>query len=196
MDENVYAIVGATGCNEDQAKAAVAALIDLGWSPPIASIGATDQPAQSAAIPALADIPTGSILTAHTDGACSGNPGPGAWSVVFSIDDRTVAEFTGSAAATTNNRMELTAVLEAIKRAPVGPDLVIATDSQNVIGWLTKGWKRNDAILTALSAKIDAAIAERTASEGGKVTFRHVLGHNSDPLNERADQLAKAAIRR
>jgi ribonuclease HI len=127
-------------------------------------------------------------LIAHTDGACSGNPGPGGWAVVFSQGGKEVAEHSGGSLATTNNRMELTAVREALKRAPEGIAMEVVTDSQNVIGWLSKGWKRNDPLIAAICRKIDRLLAAR------KVTFRWVKGHDGDPLNERVDRLAVAAI--
>ena len=197
MDDTTRTIIRATGCTEDQAQAAIAALIDLGWSlPNTLSTQTAGQHVATVAASALADIPAGSVLTAHTDGACSGNPGAGGWSVVFSIDGTIVGEFSGAAATTTNNRMELTAVLEAIGRAPSGVALEILTDSKNVIGWLAQGWKRREPTVAKLAGEIDAAMAQRAASGGGKVTFSHVAGHSGDPLNERADQLATGAIRR
>jgi ribonuclease HI len=178
-------------------KPPIAALIDLGWSPPnTLSTQTAGQHVATVAASGLADIPAGGVLTAHTDGACSGNPGAGGWSVVFSIDGTIVAEFSGPAASTTNNRMELTAVLEAIRRAPSGVALEILTDSKNVIGWLAQAWKRREPTIAKLAGEIDAATAQRAASGGGKVTFSHVAGHSGDPFNERADQLATGAIRR
>ena len=131
------------------------------------------------------ELPAGAVLIAHTDGACSGNPGPGGWSVVFSFDGFNLGEFSGHHNDTTNNRMELTAVRKAIHRAPLPVALLVVTDSLNVIGWLSRGWKRNNAGIAAVCREIDALRAERTAAGGGAVTFKHVKGHNGDPLNER-----------
>jgi ribonuclease HI len=127
-------------------------------------------------------------LVANTDGACSGNPGPGGWAVVFSQGGTVLDELRGGALATTNNRMELTAVREALRQAPADVAVEVVTDSQNVIGWLSKGWKRNDPEIVAICREIDPLLAAR------KVTFRWVKGHNGDPLNERVDRLAVAAI--
>jgi ribonuclease HI len=101
-----------------------------------------------------------------------------------------------SGADTTNSAMEQAAVREAIRRAPLGAALEILTDSKNVVGWLAEGWKRNNAIVAAMCREIDELRAERATAGGGRVTFRHVRGHNSNALNERADELANRAIRR
>jgi ribonuclease HI len=92
--------------------------------------------------------------------------------------------------------MELTAVREAIRQAPLGAALAITTDSKNVIGWLSQGWKRNDPAIAKLCGEIDALRLERAKAEGGAVTFHHVLGHQGNALNERADKLATGAIKR
>ena len=134
------------------------------------------------------------ILTAHTDGACSGNPGPGGWAVVFSNAGAIIAEHSGHAERSTNNRMEVTAVREAVRLVPPGVRLEIATDSLNVIGWLSQGWKRNEPTNAALCREIDALIVAHKET-GGKITFRHVRGHRGDVLNERADLLATDAAK-
>jgi ribonuclease HI len=124
------------------------------------------------------------------DGACSGNPGPGGWGAVLVCGEHR-KEFSGSLDHTTSNRAELAAVLgglHAIKK-PVRVD--IYTDSANVVGWLSLGWKRNDPEIRQYCAEIELVIA----SKGLTVTYHKVKGHNGHPLNERADQLAVAAIR-
>jgi hypothetical protein len=73
-----------------------------------------------------------------------------------------------------------------IKRVPLGPRLGV-TDSTNVIGWLVRGWNRHSAAVAAGCREIDTLCAERASAGGGGVTFKHVRGHNGDPLNERAD---------
>ena len=118
---------------------------------------------------------------------------------MFSQGDKAIAEYSGSEANTKNNRMELTAVREAIRHAPPGVRLDIVTDSKNVIGWLSQGWKRNDPTIAALCAEIDTLRAGRgfdvNATDGG-VQFSHVLGHQGDKFNERADLLATQARKR
>ena len=140
-------------------------------------------------------MPQDTTLTAHTDGACSGNPGPGGWGVVFSnVQGIIVSEHSGHAPATTNNRMETTAVREAVKLTPPGIALEIATDSLNVIGWLSQGWKRKEPNNATLCREIDSLILTHKET-GGRVSFRHVRGHQGDVLNERADRLATDAAK-
>jgi hypothetical protein len=109
-------IMTATGCIAVQAEAAIATLVEMGWRSPRLPEAT---PARAAAVSA----PTaGGVLTAHTDGACSGNPGPGGRAVVFSQGGVVVSEHSGSADATTNNQMELMAIREAVSRAPLDVD--------------------------------------------------------------------------
>lgn len=176
-----------TGCTAEQAEAAIASLITEGWRSPELKLPADSQTSTSA----LPAVDPASVLVAHTDGACSGNPGPGGWSVVFSQDGAVLGEHSGRIGDATSNRMELTAIREALSAAPVGIALEIRTDSNNAVGWLQKGWKRNDPTIAALCREIDGLATKR----GGTVTYRHVGGHQGDPLNERADKLAVAAIR-
>jgi ribonuclease HI len=131
-------------------------------------------------------------VVAYTDGACSGNPGPGAWAYRLEWPDGKVEEATGAEAATTNNREELKAVREALRaaRRRIGTDpaweIVVRTDSLGVVNWLTRRWKRNANL--DLFPEIDALLDSR-------VRFEHVRGHAGIPGNERVDALAVAAIR-
>ena len=131
-----------------------------------------------------------SKVTIHTDGACSGNPGKGGWAAVLTSRGHK-KEISGGNPDTTNNQMELQAVLSAIYalRRPCC-DVVIVTDSQNVIGWLSQGWKRKNPQIRALCEQIEAAI--RTGCH--EVSFEKVKGHSGHEFNERADQLAREAI--
>jgi ribonuclease HI len=137
-------------------------------------------------------------LTIHTDGACRGNPGPGGWGVLLSWNG-TNKELSGSEAATTNNRMELTAAimgLAALKR----PTLVrVLTDSQYVIkgitewlpSWKARAWRTADRKPVKnqdLWERLDALASAHT------VTWQWVKGHSGDPGNERVDELANLAI--
>jgi ribonuclease HI len=196
MDSAALIVADITGCTSDQGQAVIDALIEGGWSPPDTPSRADEPAAIPIAVASLDELPAGTVLTAHTDGACSGNPGPGGWAVIFSVEDAIVGEFSGGDPDTTSNRMELTAALEAIQRAPTSVTLEIVTDSQLVLGWLGKGWKRNNPGVVALCGKIDEVRDARAAANGGAVTFKHVRGHNGNPLNERADELATGAIRR
>ena len=134
----------------------------------------------------------GQVLTAHTDGACKGNPGPGGWAVVFSIQGEITSEHSGHEPHTTNNRMELAGIREAIARCPEGAAREIATDSQNAIGWLSGGFKRKKPAIVAMCRAIDVLIRKQRLG-GGTLTFRHVRGHHGNRLNERADKLATDA---
>ena len=138
-------------------------------------------------------------VTIHTDGACSGNPGPGGWGAILEWNGRR-KEIKGGDPHTTNNRMELTAAimaLEALKRPCTAE---IYTDSQyvrqGITSWITS-WKRN-GWRTAdrkpvknvdLWQRLDAALAHH------KVRWHWVRGHAGHDLNERADELAREAIK-
>jgi ribonuclease HI len=137
--------------------------------------------------------PDTQTVIVYTDGACSGNPGPGAWAYRLEWPDGTVDEAAGADPATTNNREELKAVREALRavRRRLGPapewSIVVRTDSLGVLNWLTRRWRRN--VNLDLFAEIDPMVDSR-------VRFEHVRGHSGHPGNERVDQLAVAAIRR
>jgi ribonuclease HI len=129
-------------------------------------------------------------VIAYTDGACSGNPGAGAWAYRLEWPDGRVDEAAGGARNTTNNREELKAVREALRafRARAGDDpswrLIVRTDSKGVINWLGRTWKRKKNL--DLYPDIDALVDSR-------VSFEHVRGHSGEPGNERVDQLAVQA---
>ena len=123
----------------------------------------------------------------YTDGACSGNPGAGAWAYRLEWPNGDIEEGVGGDLATTNNREELKAVREALLRVRVriGDDptwrIVVRTDSLGVINWLTRAWKRTKNL--DLYPTIDPLIDAR-------VRFEHVRGHSGIPGNERVDTLA------
>jgi ribonuclease HI len=130
-------------------------------------------------------------VVAYTDGACSGNPGTGAWAYRLEWPDGSVEEQAAAEPATTNNRQELKAVREALRaiRRRIDGDpgwrIVVRTDSQGVINWLRRTWKRNKNL--DLFPEIDALVDQR-------VVFEWVRGHSGNPGNERVDGLAVAAI--
>ncbi len=141
---------------------------------------------------------SGSRVSIYTDGACSGNPGPGGWGVVLRWGE-TEKELSGGEAETTNNRMELMAAisaLEALKRS-VACDLY--TDStyvrDGITGWI-HGWKKNGWKTAAkkpvknadLWQRLDKAVARHD------VDWHWVKGHAGHPENERADKLARDAV--
>ena len=117
---------------------------------------------------------------------------------MFSRNGEVVAEYSGGEANTTSNRMELTAVREAIRHAPSSIRLEIITDSNNVIGWLSKGWKRKEPTIVALCTEIDTLRTVRRLAvddPNGAIRFCHVFGHQGDKLKRTADLLATEAIK-
>lgn len=126
-----------------------------------------------------------------TDGSCEPNPGPGGWSYVIKRNGSTTMD-NGGERQTTNNRMELTAVLCALAYLEDDDKAVIHTDSQLVIGWLSKGWRRKQPDIRKLCTKIDGLVRSRNLD----VSYKWVKAHNEDKYNEMADKLAKAGIPR
>jgi ribonuclease HI len=141
-----------------------------------------------------------------TDGACSGNPGPGGWAAIVVSADGTV-ELSGGEPHTTNNRMEYTAALEGLRALPPGSHACIVTDSRLMLdsmtkwikGWKRRGWKtaggdpiKNQDLVRALEAEIERHAVVRWHWVKG-----HEVGdeHAHKALNDRADQLAVAAAR-
>ena len=136
------------------------------------------------------------MKTVYTDGACSGNPGPGGWAWV-DVEGPWAA---GCENPSTNQRMEITAALEAARAYPTG-ELTIVSDSTYVVncfrdkwwdGWLRRGWlnsaKKPVANRDLWEPLIDLYLARRD-----ELAFRWVKGHGVDPMNNRADELAVAA---
>ena len=128
-----------------------------------------------------------------TDGACSGNPGPGGWGVLI-IEDGAERELFGGDRETTNNRMEMQAVIEALK-ATAGP-VVLYTDSQyvknGICDWIN-GWKRN-GWKTAAKKPVknkDLWVEIDRLADGRSIDWRWVKGHAGHDGNERADELAR-----
>ncbi len=121
----------------------------------------------------------------YADGSCIGNPGPGGWGVIIVAPDGSRRELSGSAPATTNNRMELTAAIEGLRRVEPKARVILRSDSQYLINSMTLGWKRR--LNLDLWRLLDAEVAAR------EVQFEWVMGHASDALNNRADELARAA---
>jgi ribonuclease HI len=144
-----------------------------------------------------------------TDGACSGNPGPGGWAaIVVAEDGGAPVELSGGDAHTTNNRMEYTAALEGLRSLPAGSVACIVTDSRLMLdsmtkwiaGWKRKGWKtasgdpvKNQDLVKALDAEL---------ARHAQVRWHWVRGHETGAahahkaLNDRADRLAVAAAAR
>lgn len=138
------------------------------------------------------------LVQIFTDGACKGNPGPGGWGAIMKYGDH-VKELNGYSAETTNNIMELTAVIEALKSLTRPCKIILTTDSNYVKngitewihGWKKKGWKtankkpvKNKDYWQLLDAEV----------QRHHIEWKWVKGHSGHPENERADELANEAV--
>ena len=136
----------------------------------------------------------------YTDGACKGNPGPGGWGALLKSEG-TQKELFGGELGTTNNRMEMLAVIEALTALKRTCQVILHVDSQYVLkgmtewlpGWKARGWKtaakqpvKNVDLWQRLDALVNGA--------GHAIEWRWVRGHNGDPGNERADALANLGV--
>lgn len=140
-------------------------------------------------------------LIAYTDGACSGNPGPGGWGVLLQAKDgETVLKeraMSGGAQETTNNRMELMAAITALEALDRSSTITIVTDSVYVKDGITKwihGWKRNDWKKKGGLKNVELWQRLDAANERHSVTWQWVKGHAGHPENERADELARQGM--
>ena len=143
-------------------------------------------------------------LFAFTDGACSGNPGPGGWGALLQAKDGEQVvkerELKGGMAETTNNQMELMAAISALEALSSASTITVVTDSNYVkngitswiFGWKKNGWKnaaKKPVANADLWQRLDAAQARHS------VTWEWVKGHAGHPENERADELARAGMK-
>ena len=133
-------------------------------------------------------------VTIYTDGACSGNPGPGGWGALLLYKD-TVRELSGGEEHTTNNRMELLGAISALSALKEPCEIELFTDSQYIAnainkgwlsGWKAKNWKRKDGELKNIDLwqELDVLLNTHT------VTFHWVKGHAENKFNNRCDELA------
>lgn len=136
----------------------------------------------------------------YTDGACRGNPGPGGWGAILIAANGTTKELTGGDLATTNNRMELMAAIQALEALKKPCRVELHTDSQYVMhgisqwihGWKARGWKTADKKPVKnddLWKRLDEARGRHD------VDWRWVKGHAGHELNERADELARLGMK-
>ena len=142
-------------------------------------------------------------LFAYTDGACSGNPGPGGWGALMIAreGDRVLKEreLMGGEALTTNNRMELLAAIEALNALERSSEITVVTDSayvkNGVTGWI-HGWKRNGWKTSNKKPVKNADLwqALDTAQDRHQVKWEWIKGHAGHAENERADELARAGM--
>ena len=137
------------------------------------------------------------------DGACSGNPGPGGWAAIIATLDGHVRELGGRNASTTNNQMELQAVIEALEHAPKGSsEVAVFTDSVYVIrgitqwiwGWMRNGWQTAEGkeVLNKEHWQRLSAVVGKYKKAGRNIVWRYVRGHTGVPGNERCDEIAVA----
>ncbi len=137
------------------------------------------------------------VVTAYTDGACSGNPGPGGWGVVL-IAGSHRKELSGGESLTTNNRMELTAAIEALEALKKTSRIEIVTDSTYIVrgmtewlpGWKRRGWRRAKGELE--NRDLWQKLYELSLTH--EVAWKWVRGHTGNELNELADRLAVKGI--
>jgi ribonuclease HI len=139
-----------------------------------------------------------SDVTIYTDGACSGNPGPGGWGAIL-ISGEHRKELNGGEAETTNNRMELTAAIEALNALKRPCTVALYTDSVYVRDGITKwihGWRRNGWRTADKKPVKNAELwqALEQALKRHKVDWHWVKGHAGHPENERADELAREGL--
>lgn len=136
----------------------------------------------------------------YTDGACKGNPGPGGWGALLKSTD-SQKELFGGELVTTNNRMEMMAVIEALTALKRPCHVTLHVDSQYVlkgmtewlVGWKARGWKtaaKQPVKNVDLWQRLDALVS----TAGHKIEWRWVKGHNGDPGNEHADMLANKGV--
>ena len=121
------------------------------------------------------------MIEIYTDGACKGNPGPGGWAAII-LDNGSKRTLHGREERTTNNRMEMLAVIKGLESLPESVDATVVSDSTYVVNTMTRNWKRNAN--QDLWGHLDAEVRKRN------VKWRWVRGHEGVPLNEEADDLA------
>ncbi|KXT57228.1 ribonuclease HI [Gordonia sp. PS3] len=143
---------------------------------------------------------TSKIVEISTDGACLGNPGPGGWGAILRYGD-IEKEISGGEADTTNNRMELTAAIEALRALKRPSTVILYTDSSYVRNGITKwvaGWQRNGWKTASKQPVKNADLWQEliAAEDVHTVEWRWVKGHAGDKYNEIADTLATSAARR
>ncbi|MFZ9544519.1 MAG: ribonuclease HI [Hylemonella sp.] len=136
----------------------------------------------------------------YTDGACKGNPGPGGWGVLLKAGAKE-KELFGGEPQTTNNRMELLAVIMALQALKRPCEVILHVDSQYVLkgmtewlaGWKAKGW-RTASRQPVKNVDLWQRLDELVCQGGHHIEWRWVKGHDGDPGNERADELANCGV--
>jgi ribonuclease HI len=151
-------------------------------------------------LPGVADLEAEGVADIYTDGACRGNPGPGGWGAVLRYGKHEKELYGGEAAATTNNRMELTAPIRALESLTRPAVVRLHTDSTYVRDGITKWlprWKRNGWQTVGKQPVKNADLWQRldAAASRHEVQWHWVKGHAGHPENERADRLAATGLR-
>jgi len=138
-------------------------------------------------------------VTIFSDGACSGNPGPGGWGTRLKYPDGRIVELGGFVADTTNNRMELTAALRGLERTGEVPSITLITDSEYLRKGITEwihGWKRRSWITASKKPVLNQDLwRQLDRLNGPHVTWEYTRGHAGDPDNERCDDIAQGFSR-
>lgn len=143
----------------------------------------------------------------YTDGACSGNPGPGGWAAILKHPDSgAVKELSGGEPDTTNNRMELMAVIEGLRSLKEGKRwrVLLVSDSEYVLkgltvwikGWIANNWRRGKKANAPPVKNVDLWRELHELAGRHEMSYEHVRGHTGHPENEACDRLAVAAIER
>lgn len=140
------------------------------------------------------------VVEIFTDGACSGNPGPGGYGAILKFGDE-IREISGYEIETTNNRMEMMAVIEALRQLKRPCNLNIFTDSQYVVKGMTEwlsGWIKRNWLTSQKKPVLNKKLWEELLNlcKGHKIEWTWIKGHNGNPYNERCDQLARDAIKK
>ena len=136
-------------------------------------------------------------VTIYTDGACSGNPGPGGWGAILEYNGRR-KELSGGEKSTTNNRMELMGVISALSALTEPCAVALYTDSQYIVNAMTKGWavkwQKNGWMRNKKDPALNPDLWQQVLHlcQKHEVTFHWVKGHADNPNNNRCDQLAVA----
>jgi ribonuclease HI len=137
----------------------------------------------------------------HTDGGCRGNPGPGGWAAILRCNEH-AKEIRGGEKLTTNNRMEITAAIEALKVLKRPCDVELWTDSEYLKRgfmewmptWKANGWRRREGKKFAAVKNVELWQELDRLASAHTITFHWLRGHSGHPLNERCDELVQEAI--
>ncbi len=134
------------------------------------------------------------LITVYTDGACKGNPGPGGWGAILTFNGQEKI-IRGGAAQTTNNRMELTAVVEAVKSCTRPCRIQFVTDSTYVM-MTNEKWGRYLKKKSVPNWDLWQQLFASAKAGNHKLSFQHVMGHTGDVMNERCDRIAREQARK